>query len=143
LIRYNLICNNDHNFESWFKDSTSCNDQIKSKNVLCPECNSNLVTKALMSPRIPKKGSNNNQENTILSNGRNNNLNDAIRKIRDEIKKNSEYVGKEFPEEARKIHYHESEERSIYGEATAKDIKELHEEGIDIIHIPNLPDDKN
>ena len=143
MIRYNLICNNDHNFESWFKDSTSCNDQIKSKNVLCPECNSNLVTKALMSPRIPKKGSNNNQENTILSNGRNNNLNDAIRKIRDEIKKNSEYVGKEFPEEARKIHYHESEERSIYGEATAKDIKELHEEGIDIIHIPNLPDDKN
>ena len=143
MIRYNLICNNDHNFEAWFKDSTSCNDQIKSKNVLCPECNSNLVTKALMSPRIPKKGSNNNQENTILSNGRNNNLNDAIRKIRDEIKKNSEYVGKEFPEEARKIHYHESEERSIYGEATAKDIKELHEEGIDIIHIPNLPDDKN
>ena len=143
MIRYNLICNNDHNFESWFKDSTSCNDQIKSKNVLCPECNSNLVTKALMSPRIPKKGSNNNQENTILSNGRNNNLNDAIRKIRDEIKKNSEYVGKEFPEEARKIHYHESEERSIYGEATAKDIKELHEEGIDIIRIPNLPDDKN
>ena len=102
-----------------------------------------LVTKALMSPRIPKKGSSNNQENTVLSNGRNNNLNDAIRKIRDEIKKNSEYVGKEFPEEARKIHYHESEERSIYGEATAKDIKELHEEGIDIIHIPNLPDDKN
>ena len=143
MIRYNLICNNDHNFESWFKDSTSCDDQIKSKNVLCPECNSNLVTKALMSPGIPKKGSNNNQENTILSNGRNNNLNDAIRKIRDEIKKNSEYVGKEFPEEARKIHYNESEERSIYGEATAKDIKELHEEGIDIIHIPNLPDDKN
>jgi len=143
LIRYNLICNNDHNFESWFKDSTSCDDQIRSKKVVCPECNSNAVTKALMSPGIPKKGSSNNQENTVLSNGRNNNLNDAIRKIRDEIKKNSEYVGKEFPEEARKIHYHESEERSIYGEATAKDIKELHEEGIDIIHIPNLPDDKN
>jgi len=143
LIRYNLICNNDHNFESWFRDSTSCDDQIRSKKVVCPECNSNVVTKALMSPRIPKKESSNNQENTILSNGRNNNLNDAIRKIRDEIKKNSEYVGKEFPEEARKIHYNESEERSIYGEATAKDIKELHEEGIDIIHIPNLPDDKN
>jgi hypothetical protein len=143
LIRYNLICNNDHNFESWFRDSTSCDDQIRSKKVVCPECNSNVVTKALMSPRIPKKGISNNQENTVLSNGRNNNLNNAIRKIRDEIKKNSEYVGKEFPEEARKIHYHESEERSIYGEATAKDIKELHEEGIDIIHIPNLPDDKN
>ena len=113
MIRYNLICNNDHNFESWFRDSTSCDDQIRSKKVVCPECNSNVVTKALMSPRIPKKGSSNNQENTILSNGRNNNLNDAIRKIRDEIKKNSEYVGKEFPEEARKIHYHESEERSI------------------------------
>lgn len=143
MIRYNLICNNDHNFESWFRDSTSCDDQIRSKKVVCPECNSNVVTKALMSPRIPKKGSSNNEENTVLSNGRNNNLNDAIRKIRDEIKKNSEYVGKEFPEEARKIHYHESEERSIYGEATAKDIKELHEEGIDIIRIPNLPDDKN
>ena len=143
MIRYNLICDNEHNFESWFKDSTSCDDQIKSRNVSCPECNSNVVTKALMSPRIPKKGNINNQKNTVLSNGRTNNLNDAIRKIREEIKKNSEYVGKEFPEEARKIHYKESEERSIYGEATAKDIKELHEEGIDIIHIPNLPDDKN
>ena len=143
MIRYNLICDNEHNFESWFRDSTSCEDQIKSRNVFCPECNSNVVTKALMSPRIQKKGNINNQKNTVLSNGRTNNLNDAIRKIREEIKKNSEYVGKEFPEEARKIHYKESEERSIYGEATAKDIKELHEEGIDIIHIPNLPDDKN
>jgi hypothetical protein len=96
-----------------------------------------------MSPRIPKKGSSNTQKNTVLSHGRSNILNNAIRKIREEIKKNSEYVGKEFPEEARKIHYNESEQRSIYGEASAKDIKELHEEGIDIIHIPNLPDDKN
>lgn len=143
MIRYNLTCENDHNFESWFRDSTSCDDQIKLKNVLCPECNTNLVTKALMSPRIPKKGSSNTQKNTVLSHGRSNILNNAIRKIREEIKKNSEYVGKEFPEEARKIHYNESEQRSIYGEASAKDIKELHEEGIDIIHIPNLPDDKN
>jgi len=143
LIRYNLICENDHNFESWFKDSTSCDDQIKLKNVFCPECNTNVVSKALMSPRIPKKGSSNTKKNTVLSHGRTNILNDAIRKIREEIKKNSEYVGKEFPEEARKIYYNESEQRSIYGEATAKDIKELNEEGIDIIHIPNLPDDKN
>ena len=86
MIRYNLICDNEHNFESWFRDSTSCHDQIKSRNVFCPECNSNVVTKALMSPRIPKKGNINNQKNTVLSNGRTNNLNDAIRKIREEIK---------------------------------------------------------
>ena len=60
-----------------------------------------------------------------------------------QIKKNSEYVGDQFPEEARKIHYNEAEMRSIYGKASKTEITELVDEGIDIIQIPEIPDDKN
>jgi len=96
LIRYNLTCENDHNFESWFRDSTSCDDQIKLKNVFCPECNTNLVTKALMSPRIPKKGSSNTQKNTVLSHGRSNILNNAIEKLEKRSRRTQNMLVKNF-----------------------------------------------
>ena len=63
----------------------------------------------------------------------------ALREIRDHVEKNSDNVGKKFPEEARKIHYGEAEERSIHGEATAEEAEELSEEGIDVQQIPWLP----
>ena len=94
-----------------------------------------------MAPGIPKKT--NTKNGNVIANSSSRSINDAIRKIRDEIKKNSEYVGDQFPEEARKIHYNEAEMRSIYGKASKTEITELVDEGIDIIQIPEIPDDKN
>jgi hypothetical protein len=70
-------------------------------------------------------------------------LRHKLKELRDHITKNAHYVGPRFPEEARKIHYGEAEHRSIYGEASADEAKQLHEEGIEFHPLPILPDDKN
>ena len=141
MIRYDLVCENEHFFESWFKDSKSYQKQRDANEIVCPECDSSNISKSLMAPGIPKKT--NTKNSNVIANSSSRSINDAIRKIRDEIKKNSEYVGDQFPEEARKIHYNEAEMRSIYGKASKKEITELVDEGIDIIQIPEIPDDKN
>ena len=141
MIRYDLVCENEHFFESWFKDSKSYQKQLEANEIACPKCNSSNISKSLMAPGIPKKT--NTKNGNVIANSSSSSINNAIRKIRDEIKKNSEYVGDQFPEEARKIHYNEAEMRSIYGKASKKEITELVDEGIDIIQIPEIPDDKN
>jgi hypothetical protein len=142
MIRYNLICGNEHDFDSWFKDSKSYNIQEKSNSILCPICNSNNISKALMSPGIPKK-TNSLKKDKLLDDNNSRVMRDTLRKLRKEIKKNADYVGTDFPNEARKIFYKESKDRSIYGEATQDDVRGLIEEGIDIIPLPEMPDDKN
>ena len=141
MIRYDLVCENEHFFESWFKDSKSYQKQLEANEIACPKCNNSNISKSLMAPGIPKKT--NTKNGNVIANSSSRSINDAIRKIRDEIKKNSEYVGDQFPEEARKIHYNEAEMRSIYGKASKTEITELVDEGIDIIQIPEIPDDKN
>ena len=141
MIRYDLFCENEHFFESWFKDSKSYQKQLEANEIACPKCNNSNISKSLMAPGIPKKT--NTKNGNVIANSSSSSINNAIRKIRDEIKKNSEYVGDQFPEEARKIHYNEAEMRSIYGKASKKEITELVDEGIDIIQIPEIPDDKN
>ncbi|MFL2836783.1 MAG: DUF1178 family protein [Hyphomicrobiales bacterium] len=141
MIRYDLVCENEHFFESWFKDSKSYQKQLEANEIACPKCNNTNISKSLMAPGIPKKT--NTKNGNVIANSSSSTINNAIRKIRDEIKKNSDYVGDQFPEEARKIHYNEAEMRSIYGKASKKEITELVDEGIDIIQIPEIPDDKN
>ena len=141
MIRYDLFCENEHFFESWFKDSKSYQKQLEANEIACPKCNNTNISKSLMAPGIPKKT--NTKNGNVIANSSSSTINNAIRKIRDEIKKNSDYVGDQFPEEARKIHYNEAEMRSIYGKASKKEITELVDEGIDIIQIPEIPDDKN
>ena len=141
MIRYDLVCENEHFFESWFKDSKTYQKQLEANKIACPKCNNSNISKSLMAPGIPKKT--NTKNGNVIANSSSKSINDAIRKIRDEIKKNSEYVGDQFPEEARKIHYNEAEMRSIYGKASKTEITELVDEGIDIIQIPEIPDDKN
>ena len=141
MIRYDLVCENEHFFESWFKDSKSYQKQLEANEIACPKCNNSNISKSLMAPGISKKT--NTKNGNVIANSSSSSINNAIRKIRDEIKKDSEYVGDQFPEEARKIHYNEAEMRSIYGKASKKEITELVDEGIDIIQIPEIPDDKN
>ena len=67
----------------------------------------------------------------------------AMRKIRDHVTENADYVGEKFPEEARKIHYEEAEKRGIYGEATTDEAKALAEEGVEFHPLPILPEEQN
>ena len=66
-----------------------------------------------------------------------------LKELREHLTKNADNVGTKFPEEARKMHYGEIEHRSIYGEASPQDAKELHEEGIEFHPLPILPDERN
>src|SRR5205814_10439043 len=66
-----------------------------------------------------------------------------LRELREHLTKNADYVGQKFPEQARKMHYGEIKHRSIYGEASQQDAKELHEEGIEFHPLPVLPDERN
>jgi len=68
---------------------------------------------------------------------------DAMRKLKNHITENADYVGKNFAEEARKIHYGETEERGIYGETTPQEAEGLREEGIEVQPLPILPDETN
>ncbi len=153
MIRYALICEHEHEFESWFDSSKAYDKLQKAGLVDCPRCGSTKTRKALMTPQIGGTRANRKSENAP---------NDALtktvdpslhelqkeavelaRKMRDHITKTADNVGDRFAEEARKIHFDEVEPRNIYGKATPEEVSELHEEGIDFAPLPSLPEDKN
>lgn len=131
MIVYNLRCRNSHEFEGWFKDSAAFDAQAASGKLVCPTCNSRKIEKAIMAPAL---------SGTKL---RGVGAPDEVRKMRQYmtglrkyVKDNADYVGPRFAEEARRIHYGETEERQIYGESTLEEAVELVEEGIDVAPLP-------
>ncbi len=157
MIKYSLICNKEHAFEGWFSTSEDFDAQKKRNLVNCPICNSSDIAKTLMAPSIstrnvktPDPGSQGNKaaKETVLTANSEipanfNELVSQMRDLRTHIQKNSDNVGNKFPDEARKIHYGEVEKRSIYGQASAEDVKELVEEGVEVLPLPVLPEDRN
>jgi hypothetical protein len=70
-------------------------------------------------------------------------LRKKLKELREHLTRNADYVGPKFPDEARKMHYGEIDHRSIYGEASPDEAKQLHEEGVEFHPLPVLPDDRN
>ena len=134
MIKYNLKCHNDHEFESWFSDSKEFDNLNKKKLLGCIYCSSNKISKSIMAPMVSntKKRKDENQViNEILKSEKNNLL-----QIRKYIEKNFEYVGENFSQKVREIYYDKKSKKTIYGTTTIKERKELNEEGIDLISIP-------
>jgi hypothetical protein len=131
MILFDLRCKDGHAFEAWFRDSAACEDQVAARDLACPVCGSAEVSKALMAPAVnsrPKIDAAQAAEAMRL-----------WRRVQNHIEKNFDHVGGRFAEEARKIHHGEAEKRSIYGEATKAEAKELRDEGIAVNQIPWLP----
>jgi len=159
MIRYTLACEHGHNFESWFQNSAAYDKQAKRGLVTCPICSSAKVEKAIMAPRLaradvpepppplptPQAAAPQAPAKTSVAivSSQERELRQKLKELRDHVTKNANYVGPKFPEEARKIHYGETEHRSIYGEASPDEAKALHEEGIEFHPLPILPDDRN
>jgi hypothetical protein len=161
MIRYSLVCDKGHDFESWFADSAAYDKQAKRKLVACPHCGSAKVDKAIMAPRLAgSKKANVPVESPAIEapaavpapaapapvamlSPQERELRSKLKELRDHLTKNADNVGKKFPEQARKMHYGETEHRSIYGEASPEDAKALAEEGIEFHPLPILPDDRN
>lgn len=148
MIKYALACEQAHEFESWFPSSEAYETQRKRGFVTCPFCNSSKVEKQIMAPSVsrtdkaPVAAAPEPQAVAMLSE-KEKQIRAMIRAVREHVMQNSENVGKGFAEEARKIHYGEAEQRSIYGEAQPAEAQALLEEGIDVLPLPIVPDDRN
>jgi len=140
MIVYNLRCKNAHEFEGWFRDSAAFDEQQASKKLVCPVCETRRVEKAIMAPALSQAVG---KEKSAPTPGELRQMRQFMTGLRKHITENADYVGKDFPEEARKIHYGESVERSIYGEATVDEAKELAEEGVDVAPLPPDLSDAN
>lgn len=152
MIKYALACDKGHTFESWFADSGAYDKQAKRGLVTCPHCGSETVEKAIMAPRLSGTRKRNAPQEVAVTPEKapvavmspmEQELRTKLKELREHIVKNADNVGEKFPEEARKMHYGETEHRSIVGVASADDAKELAEEGIDVHPIPVLPDERN
>ncbi len=146
MIKFTLACDAGHDFEGWFGNSEEFDAQLKRDLVSCPICGSLKVEKALMAPSVSTSRTRTKiQEkiNVATVNESRQAMFAELKEMRDKFTANAEDVGEKFPEEARKIHYGESEERGIYGEASPEDVKDLVEEGVKIAPLPVLPEDKN
>jgi hypothetical protein len=158
MIRYTLACPDAHAFEAWFSNSAAFEEQQSEGLLVCPVCGSTAIDRALMAPSVstsrsresrPDKSRQDNSESVRVANVPEKSAPEtqevvaALRKLRQHLTRNAENVGNRFAEEARRIHYEESEKRAIYGEATREDAKDLAEEGIDFHPLPPLPEDQN
>ncbi len=161
MIHYALACDKGHTFESWFQNSAAYDKQAKRKLIECPMCGSAKVEKAIMAPRLARRDKSTSiavREEAAAAHAdaatpdtspvamispQEHEFRKKLKELRDHLTANADNVGKKFPEEARKMHYGETEHRSIYGEASAEDAKELHDEGIAFHPLPVLPDERN
>ena len=165
MIKYQLICDEDHEFEGWFANSATFESQQQSGFLTCPACGSARVRRALMAPNLaspktrksmpaPQPTPQPTPRGTPDASAppgaaaipeeaarRMHALMAEMRSLQARIKDECRDVGDEFAEEARKIHYGEVEPEGIYGHATPEEREELDEEGIDVMDMPWLPKD--
>jgi hypothetical protein len=141
LIRFSLNCDHDHEFEAWFRNNDDFDTQKKRGFVECPQCGSSKVEKALMAPAV---STGRKREKIALAMGeQQRKVLAQLKEMSEKIRENADYVGDKFAEEARKIHFGETEARGIYGEATLDEAKSLAEDGVGFMPIPVFPEDHN
>ena len=135
MIKYNLKCENNHEFESWFSDSNEFDKLNKKKLLECIYCSSNKIRKSIMAPMV--FGRQQKQENGLsLLDKKLSNEKKQLLKIREYIEKNYEFVGDKLSQKVREVYYDKRTKKSIYGTATLEEREELAEEGIDLLSVP-------
>ena len=134
MIKYNLKCSNNHEFESWFSNSNEF-EKLNRKNLLeCIHCNSKKIEKSIMAPMI--SGSKmKNQKDILLKTGLTKNKKELL-KIRAYVEKNFEFVGDKLSRKIREVYYDKKTAKGIYGTATKEEKEELADEGIELLSIP-------
>lgn len=141
MIRFSLICDATHEFEAWFRSSDDYETQAKRGLVSCPVCHSQKVSKALMAPAVTTGRKR--EKMALAADAEQKRIAAAMIELARKIRENADYVGDKFAEEARKIHFGETEQRGIYGEATLEEVNALVDEGVDLLPLPPLPEDRN
>lgn len=141
MIRFSLVCEHAHEFDGWFRNSDDFDTQKKRGFVTCPACNSPKVEKALMAPSV---STGRKREQVALAMGeQQRQMLAQLKEMAKKVRENADYVGDKFAEEARKIHFGETDPRGIYGEASPDEVKGLLDDGVDFMPLPELPEDRN
>jgi len=130
MIRYALICQHSHEFEAWFSSSKDFESQNKNKQIQCPFCEDDNISKQIMAPAIrgSKKKSHEVSPEQVFA--------EYASKIREKIRSTHDYVGENFADKARSMHLGETPEKPIYGEVSVEQANELKEEGIPAEPLP-------
>ncbi len=129
MIRYDLICDRGHRFDSWFQSAARFDALRADGHVTCVECGSATVDKALMAPAVGVKSS------AAITAPRE----AALAALRAKVEAGSDYVGMNFAAEARAMHAGDAPERPIYGEARADEARALIEDGVPVAPLPFVP----
>ena len=159
MIRYALLCRHDHSFEAWFRDSEAYDRQRADGHVNCPACGDAEVRKAVMAPAVrrsskrpttiaeaappPEPAAAEAPAAPVMAADSAAKMRAAVRELHARMKRDATDVGPAFPEQARAIHEGEMPARAIYGTATDAEVRSLIEDGVGIMPIPVLPDDRN
>lgn len=156
MVIYDLICQFEHEFEGWFKNSEDFESQVRAELVECPFCGTHKVARKPSAVKIGSKATKAASESQPAEAQQKSEQNEPgsqqvvkyrskiemAQLVRHFVESNFEDVGPRFSDEARKIHYGEAEQRNIRGSATEDQVKELAEEGIESFAVPGLADDK-
>lgn len=144
MILFDLQCSKGHRFESWFRDGSAYDALASKRRIACPLCGDRKVEKAPMAPRIGKsRTAQADQQVAMPSKTVMGEHLKALRELRRKIEASCDYVGEEFAEEARKIHYGETDPRGIYGETSREEAESLLEEGIEFARVPWVPSENS
>ncbi|MBM9594211.1 DUF1178 family protein [Roseitranquillus sediminis] len=128
MIRYALKCDRQHEFESWFASADAFDTLAGRGQVVCPDCGSARTEKALMAPRVGQSAARP--------------VRPSLEKLKAEVERNADWVGRDFAVEARRIHDGSAPERAIYGEARLDEARRLVEDGIPVAPLPFVPQRK-
>ncbi len=136
MIKYILKCENKHEFESWFSNSSEY-EKLRKKNLLeCIFCKTLKVRKSIMSPNVINKKMKEKSSNSVIEKNKFIKVKKDLVNLRGYIEKNFDFVGKNFSKEVKSIYYDKKNKRNIYGTTTQEERKELQEEGIELTSIP-------
>jgi hypothetical protein len=147
MIRFSLVCDNGHEFESWFASNESYDFQIEKGLVACPHCSVERIHKAVMAPAVARaRGGKKTvpaKQNVALIGEGDAELRKMARDLHAKIVDATVDVGAEFPAEARKIHDGDAPERAIRGQASPEEARALLEDGVSILPLPILPEERS
>ncbi len=145
MVNYTLLCAKQHSFASSFRDSDTYADLRRRRRIACPVCGSSSITKAPMAPAVSTSRGRG-KSPAQVSGGKTTDADrarKALSALRKHVESTATDVGQTFPEEARKMHSGETEKRSIYGEASIAEARELREEGVPCLPLPWSSRDAN
>lgn len=147
MIKYRLTCDQDCEFEAWFRCSESYEVQVAMGHVECPHCGSSDIKKSIMAPTIARRSDGERQGSALagsdMAAATEAEITDVLRRFRAEVEARADYVGDAFASEVRDMHFDDKPKRDVWGEATSDEIRELLEDEIALTPVPRLPEDSD